>query len=165
MGLQTQRMFLIIIICINIVCVPSAYALAKSMKKSTQIWNAAGFTLIELMVTIAIIGILAAIALPNYSKYVARARRADAQSFLLEVAQRQQQYLLDARSYAPDVATLGISVPKPVASYYAVTLSPATPTLPPSFVATATPIPGTAQQNDGALSIDNAGAKTPTSLW
>lgn len=57
------------------------------MKKSTH-----GFTLIELMIAVAIVGILAAIALPSYSGYVARARRADARSQLVQAAQFMQRF-------------------------------------------------------------------------
>ena len=53
---------------------------------------AAGFTLIELMITVAIVAILAALALPSYSAYVARARRADARTQLLQAAQFMQRF-------------------------------------------------------------------------
>ena len=65
-----------------------------------------GFTLIELMIAVAVIAILAAIAIPNFSSHTIKARNAAAQAFLMDIAQRQEQYLLDNRSYAPDLATL-----------------------------------------------------------
>jgi type IV pilus assembly protein PilE len=51
-----------------------------------------GFTLIEIMVVVAIVAILAAIALPSYTQYIARAKRADARSQLLQVAQFMQRF-------------------------------------------------------------------------
>jgi len=59
-----------------------------------------GFTLIELMVTVAIVAILAAIAVPNYQQYVIRAKRAAAQSEMMVIANFEQQYLLANRTYA-----------------------------------------------------------------
>jgi type IV pilus assembly protein PilE len=58
-----------------------------------------GFTLIELMVTVAIIGILAAIAVPQYTKYVQRARATEATSGLADMRIRAEQYFQDNRSY------------------------------------------------------------------
>ncbi len=59
----------------------------------------AGFTLIEVMITVAIIAILAAVALPNYIDYVTRSRLVEAKSNLSDMRTRLEQYFLDNRSY------------------------------------------------------------------
>jgi type IV pilus assembly protein PilE len=123
-----------------------------------------GFSLLELMITLLIVTILASIAYPSYQSYLVRNNRAAAQTALMDIAQRQQQYLLDARAYAPDVASLNVLLPANVASNYTVAIA-LTAGPPPTFTATATPVAGTPQAADGTLSIDQAGAKTPVSKW
>lgn len=61
--------------------------------------NAGGFTLIELMITVVIVGILAAIALPSYSEYVERGRRKDAIATAMEAQQFAERYFTENRTY------------------------------------------------------------------
>lgn len=126
--------------------------------------KACGFTLIELMVAAAIVGILMAVAVSSYQTYLVKGTRSSAQASLMDIAQRQQQYLLDNRSYASSLTALNVTLSTDVSSYYTVTLSTSSGP-PPTFTATATPIDGVRQSSDGALSIDQAGAKTPASKW
>jgi len=124
--------------------------------------KARGFTLIEIMVVVVIIAILAGIAIPSYNSQLRKGRRADAQAFLMDLAKRQQQYLLDARTYAVGstfITDLGTAVPTTVSDWYTVTITPATPTVPPSYVITATPIAGKDQVKDGYLELKSNGAK------
>ena len=69
-----------------------------------------GFTLIEVMIVVAIIAILVGIAMPNYREYVLRSNRAVAKGALLEVASRQEQYFLNNRSYTDLLANLDYPV-------------------------------------------------------
>lgn len=62
--------------------------------------NQTGFTLMELMITVAIIGILAAIALPSYTEYVKKTKRTDAKAGLMRIAQMQESYFVQNMSYA-----------------------------------------------------------------
>ena len=61
--------------------------------------NLAGFTLIEVMITVAVVAILAAVALPNYFDYVTRSRLVEAKTNLVDMRTRLEQYFLDNRAY------------------------------------------------------------------
>ena len=65
-----------------------------------------GFTLIEIMIAVAIIAIISGFAYPSYVKHVQRAKRVDAQTAVLEAAQRQEAYYIRNNSYAKDLTQL-----------------------------------------------------------
>ena len=118
-----------------------------------------GFTLIELMITVAILAIIAAVAIPAYTQYVDRGKRAEARTALLDIAARQERYYSNNRQYADQLSKLGMSGTKSENGYYTLSV-----TLPPGsnnqdFDATATPA-GWTDDKCGDLSIDETGAKT-----
>ncbi|HEX5337417.1 MAG TPA: type IV pilin protein [Gallionella sp.] len=122
-----------------------------------------GFSLIELMIAVVIVGILAAIAVPSYQSYVVRGNRAAAQAFMTDVANREKQYLLDARVYAADLATLGMTAPTEVSRHYT-SITIAVSAAPPTFTITATPT-SAQQAADGALTLASDGTKSPADKW
>lgn len=135
-----------------------------SMVRRSSRQRAAGFTLIELMITVAIVALLAAIAFPSYQSHVRKGYRAAAQSFLMDVAQKQTQFLIDNRAYASTTAALSVTTPTDVNNLYTISIA-VTAGPPPTFTVTATPKAGTVQASDSVLTINQAGQKTPTDKW
>lgn len=117
-----------------------------------------GFTLIELMITVAVIGILAAVAFPSYTQYVVRANRSAAQAQMMDIANRQQQFLLANRAYASKTTleSSGYALPATVSAKYGYDVTVGTDTV-PSFTITFTPT-GT-QASDGDLTLNSEGVK------
>lgn len=113
---------------------------------------------------VAVIAILAAIAYPSYQNSLKKERRSTAESYLMDIAQREQQYLLDQRSYASSEATLGLSTPDDVSPYYTIGIT-APAAVPPTFTASAVPVTGSLQDGDGTLSITEANVKSPAGYW
>lgn len=121
-----------------------------------------GFTLVELMVVVAIVAILAAIALPSYQEFVKRGHRAAAQSEMMDIANRQQQLLLANRNYAATGTApwtnTGYALPNDVAARYTYDIAVNAPGSPPMFTITFTPIGS--QVGDGDLVLTSTGVKT-----
>ncbi len=128
----------------------------------------AGFTLVELMVTIVIGSILLSIAVPTYQSHIRKSRRTDAKSALLDLATREERFNSLNNAYTDVAANLGYSVlPQSVGSgYYTISVAPPTAAaaaVAAKFTATATPA-GTQTQDTQCQSftIDSTGKQFAT---
>ena len=125
---------------------------------AVSVRRARGFSLIELMIVIVIVGVLSAIAWPSYQDYVRRGNRSAAQAFMLTIANRQEQYLLTNRSYAATVAALNLTAPTETSGRYIITINLPTPT---SYTITAQAIGNQVVPNKfGDLTLGSDGTKT-----
>jgi type IV pilus assembly protein PilE len=127
-----------------------------------QMGSNKGITLIELLVTIVIVGVLAAVAIPSYTNYMVRARRADAKTALEQLRASQEMFRAERGSYSVDFNQLINSWGVPnISGDYAILLNSSTAN---GFLAEARP--STARQTpDGSLFINQNGIKTPTDKW
>ncbi len=128
-----------------------------------------GFTLIELMIVVAIVGVLARIAYPSYQDSMIKSRRADAKSALLELSVFMERYYTTKGCYnIPDATTLACvagnaapalpftTTPKSSTANYDLTVA-ATPS---TFILTATPRSTVPDSKCGTLTLDNTNTKT-----
>ena len=129
--------------------------------------NEQGFSLIELLVVVAIISILAGIAYPMYSTYITEARRNDAKTAMMEIMQQQESYYSNNNTYTGDLSNLpqysNATVESPK-GYYQVTAGNCSGTsLTGCVLLTASP--QGAQSADGNMTYNSRGQKTPQSHW
>lgn len=132
-----------------------------------------GFTLIEMMIVVALIGILASIAYPSYQNYVIKTKRADMMSEMQNIAAQIESRKLAQGSYSNALRTgLTGNYPQQGTALYNVTVetivapvSPPPDPLPPlgpltsEWIITATPITGTQMANDGRMTLNHVGVK------
>ncbi len=120
-----------------------------------------GFTLIEVLIVVAILGIIAAVAIPSYSSYITKTRRAEAMALLTEVAGEQERYFSENNSYAAALTEIGYPADAidSEAGSYSVSITAQTAT---SFTLTAARVAGKPQERDdecGDLTINSIGTK------
>lgn len=123
-----------------------------------------GYSLIEVMIVVVIISILAGIAYPSYQDSVRKGNRSAAQNDMLEIANRQKQFLIANRSYATkaQLEASGYQLSSDVSANYdwGITLGAgAAPTFTVTFTAKGS------QLSDGDMTLNSIGVKTPVAHW
>lgn len=122
-----------------------------------------GFTLIELMIVVTIVGLLSMVAYPSYQDYIRRAERTAAMGFVAEMAQRQEIIFNNQRTYANSLAGLGMAMPTRLAQNY--TLQEPIPVDTTAagtlgrYTITLTPLTSGIMKNDGALVFRSDGVR------
>ena len=134
--------------------------------KDSRRKGAAGFTLIELMIAVAIVAILAAIAYPAYLEQIRKSRRTDAKAALLDLAARQERYFTTHNTYTKTATDLGYAGTFPIdvltgsSAFYQLAVPTASAT---AFTATAAPVGSqTADTKCGTYQIDQLGVQSST---
>lgn len=131
------------------------------LKKCVGKGRIAGFSLIELMVVIAIVAVLVSIAFPAYNNQMTKSRRTDAERAMVEYVQALERYFTTNGKYASSGTTCGATLPSNSSYYNFSCAVDAT-----SGVATITATAQTGSQlGDGDLTLNSQGLKTPADKW
>lgn len=125
--------------------------------------GSSGFTLIELVLVITIVGILVAIAIPSYNSSTTKARRADGQTALMDTMVRQERFFTENNTYTTNLANLPAATSSPEGYYTIAAAACAGSTIQSCVILTAAP--GTAQAGDGDLTLNSRGQKLPADKW
>ena len=134
-----------------------------SFMPAGRVRAAGGFTLIELMIVVAVIGILVAIAYPSYAQYGQKARRVDAKTALLDLGSRQERFFSMNNTYTKTPSDLGYGGAFPLdvlsgsTAYYRLDVTAATAT---GFSATATPVNAQLSDKCGTYTLTQLGTQT-----
>ncbi len=127
-----------------------------------------GFTLTEILIVVAILGIIAAVALPSFNSSAEKGRRSDGQSTLLDAASKMETYFYTNKTYTTDLRDLGYATATAVATpegYYTIGVNAPTAGCPIASCYELQATAGTAQAGDGNLTLDSLGRRLPQSHW
>jgi type IV pilus assembly protein PilE len=133
----------------------------KTIKARIKFGSEGGVTLIELLIVVIVVGILASIAVPVYTNYMVRTRRADAKTALEQLRASQEMWRAEKGEYSTSLAELQNTMGGPAGTSGAYTITLVATSI--TFTGTATPTGG--QATDGALTIDHNGNKLPAEKW
>lgn len=138
----------------------------RMMKVTPTVDNTLGFTLIELMISVAIVGILAAVAYPSYTSFITTSNRSEGQRELLRLANLQEETFIDRRSYTTDMTALGMTADPHLTEFGNYSIDATIDNGGTTFLLTAT-AKRTQTSDTGctALTVNEAGQKLPAICW
>ena len=140
------------------------------MKKYKSKAEITGFTLIEMMIVIALISIMMVIAVPSYNQHIEKSRRTEAMSALMDLSNRQQQFMLDRNTYSNSLTNIGIESDMTEFGNYILAISTESSSCPliSCFELTATPVEDAQQINDKICTkfiLSSSTSKTSEGLY
>ena len=138
----------------------------KDNRVNVQGDKVSGFTLVELMITVVIVAILAAVAYPSYTNYVVRSNRAEAPRELVRLANLQEQLFVDSRVYTENISDLGVgttAIYTTPSQHYKISSKVVGSTF--TLTAQAQGAQATNDANCSKITITDTGKKAPIVCW